>query len=261
MLTPGTAALVVSFPHAGTQIPEPIARRMTPAALAVQDTDWHLPQLYAFARSLGASLLVPQVSRYVIDLNRPPDDAPLYPGQLKTGLCPVETFRGQVLYQPGQAPSADEIAQRRDTYWQPYHRLLADELERLRSRHGAVLLWEAHSIASELPRLFAGRLPDLNLGTADGRSCDTRLQAAIERVLAAQQAFTSVVNGRFKGGYITRRYGQPHLRVHAVQLEQCQHTYMDEAAPFAYRADRAQQVQPVLERMLGAALDWVQRAC
>lgn len=260
MLTPGTAPLVVSFPHAGTLIPEPIAARMTPAAHAVEDTDWHLPRLYAFVQALGASLLVAPVSRYVIDLNRPPDDAPLYPGQLKTGLCPVQTFRGQALYLPGQEPSADEIAWRRATYWQPYHTALADELERLRRAHGTVLLWEAHSIAGELPRLFAGRLPDLNLGTVEGRSCDAGLEAVLERTLAAQQRFTYVVNGRFKGGYITRHYGRPERRVHAVQLEQCWHTYMDTDAPFGFRAERAQLVQPLLERLLEAALHWVRHA-
>ena len=253
-LTTGTIPLLVSFPHAGTDIPQSIASRMTPAALLRADTDWHLPQLYAFVRQMGASTLVPGYSRYVIDLNRPPTDTNLYPGQDSTRLVPIDTFRKEPLYLHGEEPDAIEIDARRATYWRPYHDALRAELARLRAEHGIAVLWDAHSIASVLPRFFEGKLADLNLGTADGAACAPTLQAAVEGVLAAQSAYTHVTNGRFKGGYITREYGRPADGVHALQMEMCHATYMDETAPFGYRADLAARVQPLLHRMLDAVV-------
>ncbi len=252
--TPGTVPLLVSFPHAGTEIPGAIAARMTPEALQRADVDWHLPQLYAFAHAMGASTIAARFARHVIDLNRPPEDTSLYPGQDVTGLLPLDTFRKQPLYRPGQAPDAAEVQERRAVYWQPYHDRLRAELERLRKEHGSVVLWDAHSIASRMPRFFDGKLPDLNLGSADGRACAPALQAAVEVEMAAQTQFTHISNGRFKGGHITRHYGQPSSGIHALQLEMCQSTYMDEAAPFGYRSDLAEKVQPLLRRMLNAAL-------
>ena len=256
--TPGTAPLLVSFPHSGTEIPGVIAARMTPEALQRADIDWHLPQLYAFVHAMGASTVVARYARHVIDLNRPPEDESLYPGQDVTGLLPLDTFRKQPLYRPGQAPDAAEAQERRATYWQPYHDTLRAELDRLRALHGSVVLWDAHSIASVMPRFFDGKLPDLNLGTADGRACAPQFQAAVEAEMGAQgregRQFTHISNGRFKGGHITRHYGQPEIGVHALQLEMCQSIYMDEAAPFGYRPDRAAKVQPLLQRMLNAAL-------
>lgn len=253
--TPGTAPLLVSFPHAGTAIPPELEARMTPEALQRADVDWHLPQLYGFVHAMGASTIAARFARHVIDLNRPPEDESLYPGQDVTGLLPLDTFRKQPLYRPGQAPDAAETQERRARYWQPYHDALAAELERLRALHGSVVLWEAHSIASRMPRFFDGKLPDLNLGTADGRACAASVQAAAEAAMSAQTAFTHVSNGRFKGGHITRHYGQPERGVHALQLEMCQCTYMDESAPFGYRPDRAARVQPLLQRMLDAVVD------
>jgi N-formylglutamate deformylase len=253
-LAPGTAPLLVSIPHAGTEIPDELARRMTSAALQRADIDWHLPLLYTFASEMGASLLVARFARHVIDLNRPPEDESLYPGQDVTGLLPTDTFRKEPLYLAGQAPGAGEAAERRERYWRPYHEALAAELARLRALHGQVVLWEAHSIASRVPRFFAGKLPDLNLGTAEGRACAPACQAAVEAEMAAQRVYTHVSNGRFKGGYITRHYGRPEAGIHALQLEMCQSTYMDESAPFGYRPDRAERVQPLLQRMLNAAL-------
>lgn len=254
-LTRGEAPLLVSFPHAGTAIPPELEARMTPAALQRADVDWHLPQLYDFARGLGATLLAARHARHVIDLNRPPEDESLYPGQDVTGLVPVDTFRKEPLYRDGELPGAAEVQARVARYWQPYHDTLRAELERLRSKHGHVVLWEAHSICSVLPRFFAGKLPDLNLGTAEGRACAPAVQAAVEAQLGAQDRYTHVSNGRFKGGYITRHFGRPEQGIHALQLEMCQCTYMDETAPFAYRPALAAQVQPLLERMLHAAVD------
>jgi N-formylglutamate deformylase len=253
-LARGSAPLVVSFPHAGTEIPPELAERMTPQALQRADVDWHLPQLYAFAAGLGATTIAARFARHVVDLNRPPEDTSLYPGQDVTGLLPTDTFRKEPLYRPGQGPRAGEAAERVERYWRPYHDALRTELERLRAMHGSVVLWDAHSIASVMPRFFDGKLPDLNLGTADGRACAPAIQAAVERVMGAQTAFTHVSNGRFKGGHITRHYGDPAGGVHALQLEMCQCTYMDETAPFAYRPDLAARVQPLLERMLDAVL-------
>jgi N-formylglutamate deformylase len=225
----GTAPLLVSLPHDGTELPAGIAARMTEQARAVPDTDWHVSRLYAFADELGASILVPRYSRYVVDLNRPPDDASLYPGQNTTGLCPAVRFSGDPVYLPGQEPTTGEIAERVERYWRPYHDALRAELERLRALHGRVLLWEGHSIrGSDLPFLFEGRLPDLNLGTASGASCRPETQARIEAALAAQSRYDWVANGRFKGGYITRHYADPARGIEAVQLETSQRIYMDE---------------------------------
>jgi N-formylglutamate deformylase len=254
-LTRGTAPLLVSVPHAGVHIPPALERRMTPAALQRADVDWHLPHLFDFVRAMGATLLTANYARHVIDLNRPPQDESLYPGQDVTGLLPMDTFRKEPLYLPGQAPDDAERDERRERYWRPYHDALRSELDRLRNRHEHVVLWDAHSICSVLPRFFEGRLTDLNLGTADGRACAPALQAAVEAQMAAQNDFTHVSNGRFKGGWITRNYGDPSRGVHALQLEMCQCTYMDETAPFAYRTDLAAKVQPLLKRMLAAVVE------
>ncbi|WP_028310933.1 N-formylglutamate deformylase [Derxia gummosa] len=249
----GTRPLLISIPHLGTRIPDEVRAQLTDEGPIVADTDWHLDTLYAFAEAMGASILGAKVSRYAIDLNRPADGQSLYPGQTTTGLCPTETFKGVHLYPAGKEPDAAETARRLDAYWKPYHGALQDELSRLKAEHGQVVLWEAHSIASILPRLFDGKLPDFNFGTADGRSCGA---GVIGAVLAALDGtpFTHVHNGRFKGGHITRAYGNPSEGVHAIQLEMCQCIYMDEEVPFGYRPDLAVKVQPWLERMLAAAL-------
>lgn len=254
-LESGRAPLLVSLPHDGSHIPDALAARMTPAARAAPDTDWFVSRLYAFARELGASILRPNQSRYVVDLNRPPDDVSLYPGQNTTGLCPSVRFTGEPVYLPGQEPDAAEVAARVERYWRPYHDALADELARLRARFGRALLWDGHSIRGELPFLFEGRLPDLNLGTASGTSCTPALQARLASVLASQTRYSHVINGRFKGGYITRHYGNPARGVEAIQLELAQSTYMDEGAT-SYLPERAERLErivlrPLLEAALG----------
>ena len=250
----GSAPLLVSLPHDGSAIPPALAARMTPEARRAPDTDWHVARLYAFARELGASILVPKHSRYVIDLNRGEDDTSLYPGQNTTGLVPLVRFNGAPVYLPGQEPDAAEVAARIDTFWRPYHAALRDELERIRTQHGRVLLWEGHSIrGSGLPFLFEGRLPDLNLGTANGTSCSPALQARIEAELAAQTDYDWIANGRFKGGHITRHYGDPANGIDAVQLEISQRIYMDEDS-FDYDAAKAARLQPLLRALLRACL-------
>ncbi|MES2150821.1 MAG: N-formylglutamate deformylase [Pseudomonadota bacterium] len=252
----GGIPLLVSMPHAGTDIPDDIAARLTPQALEKADTDWHLPQLYDFLGQIGASTLSARWSRYVIDVNRPPEDSNLYPGLDTTGLCPVDTFARAPLYRDGMAPTEADVQARLARYWRPYHDRLRAELDRLLTLHGRVVLWDAHSIASVVPRFFEGRLPDLNFGTAEGTSCDPALQHAVLEVATAQERFSVAVNGRFKGGYITRRYGRPQDRVHAIQLEMSQRLYMDEQAPFAYRPDLAAAVQGLLRQMTQAAAAW-----
>lgn len=252
-LTRGQAPLFVSFPHSGTYVPPEIAARMTPIALTTPDTDWHVPKLYAFLDAMGASRIEATHSRYVVDLNRPPDDKELYAGQKKTGLVPTDTFKGEPLYVDGEAPSGDEVIARRK-YWQPYHDALAAEVSRLKAIHGSIILWDAHSIESVLPTLFEGRLPDLNLGTFDGKSCDADIADA---TFAAAQAtgFDAVLNARFKGGHITRSYGAPKKGVNAIQLEMAQTIYMDEGPPFTYRPDKAAKVTTAIRTMIAAAME------
>ena len=252
----GTQPLLVSIPHCGREIPAELRDDVVLRALAVEDTDWHLDRLYDFVRDFGASLLVPRYSRYVIDLNRPPDNAPMYPGANNTELCPTRFFTGDALYREGRAPDDAEIARRRERYWRPYHAALEAELARLKVEHGHAVLFDAHSIKSELPWLFEGTLPDLNVGTAGGASCAPALRAAVARTLAAQTSFSFVVDGRFKGGYITRRYGQPDDGVHAVQLEMCWHCYMSESAPWTWDESQAARAQPVLRALVETLLKW-----
>ena len=243
----GTSPLLVSMPHTGTFVPEWLAPRLSAAARPLPDTDWHLERLYDFLDSLGASVLVATHSRYVVDLNRPPDNANLYPGKDTTGIVPMDTFHREPLYLPGFPPSGDEVAKRIDAYWRPYHAKLGDSLNEIRKRHGYALLWDAHSIFSEVPRFFRGRLPDFNLGTAEGKSCGAGIGEAL---LKSVEGYTSVLNGRFKGGYITRKYGDPANGVHAVQLELSEATYMRESAPYSFREDAARKVRPQLRTLL-----------
>ncbi|PLP97995.1 N-formylglutamate deformylase [Cupriavidus pauculus] len=252
-ITQGKLPLVISIPHGGELLPDWLVPRLTPVACERPDTDWHLRRLYAFAAEQGASVVEANYSRYVIDVNRPGDGSSLYPGQTTTTLCPTETFRGEPLYLEGAGLSADEVEGRKRNFWQPYHAALAAEIARLRVEHANVLVWEAHSIAGVLPRLFEGKLPDLNIGTHSGASCVPAMREAVIAAAAASP-FTSVADGRFQGGHITRHYGQPAQGVHTIQLEMVQAVYMDERAPFPYLPNAAARVQPVLRNMLDGAL-------
>ena len=252
----GTIPLLISIPHCGTHIPEDIRDQLLPVAQDVRDTDWHLPTLYAFAKEMGASILQANMSRYVIDLNRPIDQTNLYPGQDTTLLCPIDNFDREPLYPAGKLPTQEEIDRRRALYWQPYHDALAGELTRLKSLHGQIVLWDAHSIRSVLPRFFQGKLTDLNLGTASGKSCDPALAAKVFACAQTDTLHTSVLNGRFTGGTITRQYGQPEQGIHAIQLEMTWSAYMNEQPPYNYLPETAAKVQPVLKQMLQICADW-----
>ncbi len=253
---PGTTPVLIDVPHCGTHVPPDIARDLTPAGMRLLDTDWHVETLYAFAPKLGAGLFHATHSRYVADLNRDPDGVPLYPGADNTEVCPLRSFHDAELWRPGRAPDAADVKRRVDAYWRPYHAALAAEIAAVTARHGYCVLLDGHSIFSEVPRFFAGRLPDLNLGTANGRSCAPSLQARAAAALGAAAGFTHVVNGRFKGGYITRHYGRPEQGVHALQLEMAMSAYLDERAPERYDAARAARLIAVLEKLVAALSEW-----
>jgi len=252
----GTRPLLVSIPHDGRELARGMAERMTETGRANVDADWHVRRLYDFAAELGASVITTQMSRYMVDLNRDPSGAALYPNAINTGTVPHLAFDGRELYKPGAAPSAAETAERIERYWRPYHARIAAALDDIAARFGGVVLFDAHSISSEVPRLFEGRLPDFNLGTAAGRSAAEDLEAGVYRVLDRAKGYTAVLNGRFKGGYITRHYGAPGRHRHALQLELSQATYMNEGQPFDFLAERAGRVTPVLRAALSAARDW-----
>lgn len=225
----GNSPLLISIPHDGRELAPDMEQRMTKIGRSLPDTDWHVRRLYEFASELDASVIAARFSRYVIDVNRPSSDEALYEGQVSTGLCPVETFSGEHIYTAKNAFDKREIEQRIHRYWKPYHDKLMVELTRIHEQFGYALLWDAHSIPSQVPTLFEGVLPELNLGTNDGASCDPHLQGALLKVAKAS-GYATVLNGRFKGGYITRNYGNPANRIHAIQLELAQRSYMDETS-------------------------------
>lgn len=246
----GNTPLLIDVPHCGTFVPPDIADGLTSAGRRLLDTDWHVEKLYDFAPRLGASMLTATHSRYVADLNRDPDGVPLYPGADNTEVCPLRTFHDEPIWEAGRAPDAAEVRRRVETYWRPYHMQLAADIATIKARHGFCVLLDGHSIFSQVPRFFAGMLPDLNLGTAEGRSCAPSLESRAAAVLASAKSFTYVVNGRFKGGYITRHYGKPSDGVHALQLEMAMSAYLDEARPEHFDRGRAGALVAVLQRLV-----------
>ena len=257
----GAAPLLLCMPHTGTEIPPEIESRLVSPWLARKDTDWWIERLYDFAFDLGASVVRTSVSRTVIDCNRDPSGASLYPGQATTELCPTTTFDGEMLYRAGAAPSPPEIAARSDTYFEPYHRAIAGQIARLRALHPLIVLYDCHSIRSAVPRLFTGTLPHFNIGTFAGASCAPELTASIES-LCDRGPFSRVTNGRFKGGYTTRRYGQPEQGAHAVQMELACRGYLREPDgevdvgnwPSPWDEAVAAPLRTVLRQVLGACL-------
>jgi len=251
---PGTLPLLISIPHAGTFVPEAIAERFTLAGSHLADTDWHVEKLYDFAREMGASILKANYSRYVVDLNRAPDSASLYVGNPTSPVCPLLTFNDEPIYSPGREVGAAEIDMRIEQFWQPYHQRLVAELKAIRQRFGYALLWDAHSIASEVPSLFIGVLPEFNFGTRDDASCPRAVADRLLDLVTRDGKFGAVLNGRFKGGYITMKYGQPQEGVFAVQMELSRRVYMDEAAGTGWNPERARSAQALISQLLASYL-------
>lgn len=262
----GELPFIVSFPHTGTEIPPDIEERLVSPWLARKDADYWVDVLYDFAHAMGATTLRTSLSRTVVDVNRDPSGASLYPGMTTTGLCPVETFDGEPLYRPGREPDAAEIARRRTAFFDPYHAALRAEIERLRERHDRVVLWDAHSIRSRMPRLFDGELPQFNLGTSGGASCDAELARAIENVCDSS-GLSRITNGRFRGGWITRHYGAPERGIHAVQMELAMRGYLEEPAqpdernwPAELDDARAARLRVALRDAFSACIQFVTRS-
>ncbi|WP_169546038.1 N-formylglutamate deformylase [Sneathiella aquimaris] len=258
-LTVGTSPLILSQPHPGTKLMDGLQDRLTDDARKLPDTDWHIPQLYQeIASDLSATVLSASYSRYVVDLNRDPEGASLYPGQSVTGLCPVDLFDGSPLYLDRKEPDEQEVERRRDQFWRPYHDALQEQINRVHQKFGFALLYDCHSIRSEVPRFFEGTLPDLNLGTADNTSASASLVSHLKETLE-NGSFSYVLDGRFKGGYITRHYGNPDQNIHAVQMETAQCAYMDESFPFQFDPQKAALLKPQLKTLLEALLNWAQK--
>jgi formiminoglutamase len=246
----GDSPVVLGLPHAGTHLPDPIRAALNPRGRLLADTDWHIDRLYAGLLP-GATVVRATFHRYVIDANRPPDGASLYPGQNTTGLVPLTDFDGRPIWD--RPPGADEIEARRAAFHAPYHAALAAELARVQAAHGVAILYDCHSIRSRIPFLFEGVLADFNIGTADGAACAPVLARTVYDLCQAAEGFTTVLNGRFKGGWTTRHYGRPARGWHAVQMELAQSTYLEtEAPPFAYDEGKARRLRPVLSRILQA---------
>ncbi len=260
----GEAPLVVAMPHTGTDLPADVAPRFVSEWDARRDADWWIDRLYDFAREMGASVVRTGISRSVIDVNRDPSGVSLYPGMATTGLCPTENFDGAPLYK-GEGPDEAEIERRRELNFQPYHDALQAELARLRALHGQVVLYDAHSIRSRIPRLFEGELPQFNIGSNDGKSCAPELTCAVAAI--CETVGSTVVNGRFKGGWTTRHYGRPEQGIHTIQMELSMRGYLHEPAeptpdnwPVAYDPDFAAPMAAVLRDVLGACIDFAQGA-
>lgn len=258
-ISPGEAPIIVSIPHAGTDVPEDIRSSLLSLELAQHDTDFFVDRLYAFASDFGVTIIRTSMSRTVIDVNRDPSGQSLYPGQATTGLCPETRFDGASLYKSGMEPDGAEVARRRACFFDPYHEALSSQISRLRSVHSRIVLYDAHSILSQVPRLFEGELPQFNIGSFDGRSCAPSLT---EGVASACSGHSTAVNGRFKGGWITRHYGDPENGVHAIQMELAMRGYLDETGPWppVWDASRAARLQPVLRDVLSACLDFAKGA-
>jgi len=254
----GESPVILAFPHSGTAMPPAIRERLNDNGRILSDTDWHLPRLYDGLLPEATTVRAEQ-NRYVIDLNRDPSGASLYPGQNTTALVPLTDFDNVAIWKAGAEPDADEIAHRRAQYHAPYHAALEAEIARVKALRGIAVVYDCHSIRSHIPFLFEGRLPDLNIGTDMGRTCAAEIEAAAAMTVEAAPGFTSVLNGRFRGGWTTRHYGRPETGVHAIQMELAQATHLaTETAPFGYDAERADRLRAVLrvvlERVETAAL-------
>jgi N-formylglutamate deformylase len=255
----GNKPILLSMPHVGTQLQDDVLQYLTEDAKKLPDTDWHLDRLYDFADELGLHIIKPNYSRYVVDLNRYLDGAALYPSANNTELCPLTTFDFLPIYRKGFHLTDEEIQQRINNYWLPYHTKIQQMLGKLKQRYGIAVLFDAHSIRSQVPRFFTGTLPELNIGTYDGKSCAGELAQTVYRTLSQQAAHAVVLNERFKGGYITRAYGNPADNIHSIQLEISQKIYMQETFPYNYEEGKAASVKNLLRTVMRHIMDWVDK--
>ena len=245
----GDSPILISFPHDGMEFPTQVKHRLNRHGRKNTDCDWYIFELYNRILGRDISFIRARYSRYVADLNRPPDGELLYPGKMETGVCPVSTFNCTPIYLPGKQPDAQEIRSCIQTYWQPYHAHLQAELNRIKDRHGYAILWDAHSIRGEVPALFDGVLPDLNFGTADGRSCGQAIINPVVEHAGNASTYSVVLNGRFKGGYITRHYGDPENGIHAIQLEINQNNYLEDSENPKIDPVKTQQLSRLLHSL------------
>jgi N-formylglutamate deformylase len=252
----GNSKVLVSMPHVGTQLPRSLIPRMTKEAMNLPDTDWYLEELYDFLDELDVTVIAANYSRYVVDLNRSANDISLYPGSDVTGLCPTDTFYRDLIYENETSLETTEINDRLNKFWYPYHNALASEISRIKAVHGDVIVWDAHSIRSEVPRFFDGELPQLNLGTADGTTCQPVLMEKIVDIIKSNGDYSWVMNGRFKGGFITRHYAQPSMGVSTMQLELAMRSYMDESSSSPiFDNDKARGLRVILKAMMQSLLN------
>ncbi|MGB0901479.1 N-formylglutamate deformylase [Halocynthiibacter sp.] len=254
-VTQGNSPLVLGLPHTGTDVPEGIWATFNDTGQALADTDWHIHDLYAGLVE-GLTTVRTPVHRYVIDVNRDPGGISLYPGENTTTLCPLTDFDGKGIYKTGMEPDEADIASRRERFHEPYHAALAAELERVRALHGFALLYDCHSIRSGIPFLFEGTLPDFNTGTNLGTTCDASIETLVVMRCKRADGYTSVLNGRFKGGWTTRHYGRPSEGLHAIQMELAQSTYCEEQAPWAWDKDKADRLRNHLRDILTDLQNW-----
>ena len=254
-ITRGDSPVVLGLPHTGTDLPDEIGDALNDRGRALADTDWHIHDLYDGLLE-GVTSVRTRIHRYAIDVNRDPAGISLYPGQNTTGLCPVTDFDGHPIYHDGQAPDAAETERRRMAYHAPYHAALRAELERVKEKHGFAVLYDCHSIRSEIPFLFDGTLPDFNIGTNNGTTCAKAVETAVRQVCDAAEGYSTILNGRFKGGWTTRHYGQPQEGLHAIQMELAQSTYMEERPPWKYTPSEADKLRDPLARILKTLTLW-----
>lgn len=247
----GRSPVILAMPHSGLYVPDDIYERFNRYGRELTDTDWHIDQLYAGLLP-DVTMIRANFHRYVIDPNRDPLGTSLYPGQNTTRLCPLTDFDANSIYRDGQAPNAGEVALRCETYHAPYHAAVEAEIMRVKALHGIAVLFDCHSIRSEVPFLFEGQLPDFNIGTYVGQSCSPDIQSVVAAICAKAKGYSFVENGRFKGGWTTRHYGRPDQNIHAIQMELAQHNYMQETSPWTFQEDKAEKVRGVLKPILQA---------
>lgn len=251
--------ILLSVPHCGTEFPTELTDQFKPdLRSAPDDTDWFVHQLYDFAPQMGITLIHATYSRWVIDLNRDPESKPLYAdGRIITAICPATNFFGEKLYKDERTEVAgNEVARRLQAYYWPYHQQVQVLLDGLKQKHGRVLLWDCHSIRQHVPTIHREKFPDLILGDVDGTSASPGL---IEETLSIldHSGYCVSHNHPFKGGYITRHFGQPSVEQHALQLEMTKVNYMDDQEQ-SYNRARAERMRSLLKKVFERLIDRLQ---